>query len=78
MILNISYTAFFDFFQYNTVEFLSFSPSTSSVSNPNYPFWIQFLYLVWIINVLIISCYFVSGCLTSCFLTHNPAKAKKT
>ena len=22
MILNISYTAFFDFFQYNTVEFL--------------------------------------------------------
>lgn len=31
MILNISYTAFFDFFQYNTVEFRPFS-------HPPHPF----------------------------------------
>ena len=53
MILNISYTAFFDFFQYNTVEFL-FSHPLHPFPNPNYPFWIQFLYLIWIIKVLII------------------------
>ena len=53
MILNISYTAFFDFFQYNTAEFLFF-PSISSISIPNYPFWIQFLYPNWIIKILII------------------------
>lgn len=39
MILNISYTTFFDFFQYNTAKFLAFFPSTSSISKPNYPFW---------------------------------------
>lgn len=68
MILNISYTAFFDFFQYDTVEFLPFSHPLHPFSNPYYPFWIQFLYPIWIINVLMISCYFISGCLTSCFL----------
>ncbi|MBQ2173791.1 MAG: hypothetical protein II453_01575, partial [Alphaproteobacteria bacterium] len=30
------------------------NPSTSSISIPNYPFWIQFLYPIWIIKVLII------------------------
>lgn len=46
MILNISHVTSFDFFQYNTAKFLAFFPSTSSISNLNYPFWIQFLYLI--------------------------------
>ena len=52
MILNISHVTSFDFFQYNTAKFLAFSPSISSICNPNYPFWIQFLYPIWIIKVL--------------------------